>query len=863
MENNIYVYITICILLILYIFINCNTNYNNDKNIISYNILIIFFILCLVFLNRNYNYNYNEYFNTVATATTTTAPTIAPATALTTTEPTTALTTTAPATLVKYGHLKKPISYKDIIYGKPIFYWEGNDIISDLNPIYNIFELKGDCTINKDNTTVVYTNTRKYMLRFLNTSNTNSFPTNYVLFKLPIDPTTHNTVFIQVRARDKWSNINMCICNNSTKEPEKKIATLCNTINRSDWHGNTSLIGPHNNVALSANGYNEWLSFPISYNDILKYKDSENNIYISLNQGITENFIYSNIEISGIATTTNPYGVYIVPISNYQFQNFEILNNSYESFAKNEILKLDNRLNSDIIKNISLIEQEDHDQQIVFINGNNYNNLIKINIPVIDNNCGLIIGFITRNKQFSDINPIIYINNNFYKKYILNNLLVGRVGMSLIGRGQLRHPKGIYLSKEFVKNNVIMSNDNINYISIYIDISNDTNSLYLRAVYSESVESNTENYIINPAPTKILYDFNNQPISYMENIYGEPIYYWEGFRTIKNDLDIIKRFSVINCNMNNTYYINSLDKRNLFHFNNTSDTNLTPTNFILLRVPINPLTHNTIFLKVRAGDRWTALNMFLCSKNMAPVNKIISIAGTHSTNTTGIGPFNNVSYEGNYEWIAFPISKIYNTSEFVTDNEICVSINKAINGQSDIYIAGVAVCANPYAVTSLRAINLHWNHNGCFLKNATGWTETGITWNSHVWEYDSLAQINNGDIYKIRIPVLNDDKGVIVGIITHNSNWYDGNPRIYFEANPNVFYMLSPLVIGKYGLANMNRGLHRASRGFFISADDVKTNIKKSFDSTKFMFLEIIIDNLLEIRPIYIRSIYTEAVEPV
>jgi hypothetical protein len=34
--------------------------------------------------------------------------------------------------------------------------------------------------------------------------------------------------------------------------------------------------------------------------------------------------------------------------------------------------------------------------------------------------------------------------------------------------------------------------------------------------------------------------------------------------------------------------------------------------------------------------------------------------------------------------------------------------------------------------------------------------------------------------------------------------------------------MLSPLVIGKYGLANMNRGISRASRGFFISADDVK-----------------------------------------
>jgi hypothetical protein len=61
----------------------------------------------------------------------------------------------------------------------------------------------------------------------------------------------------------------------------------------------------------------------------------------------------------------------------------------------------------------------------------------------------------------------------------------------------------------------------------------------------------------------------------------------------------------------------------------------------------------------------------------------------------------------------------------------------------------------------------------------------------------------------------------------------------------------------------MNRGISRASRGFFISADDVKKNIKKSFDNTKFMYLEIIIDNSFEIRHLYIRSIYSEAVEPV
>lgn len=814
---NIYVYVSICILLILYIYINCINSYNNIKNITSYNIIIIFLILFLVFLNTKQNVkkklrNYNEYYNSE------TPP-----------------LTVAPPTLVKYGYLNKPISYKDIIYGKPFFYWEGISIINSTNTILNTFSLMGKSTLNKDNTEVEYN--KRYVLRFLNTTITNSLPTDYIVFKLPIDPLTHNTIFLQVRSRDKWSNINMCICNNIIKVPVKKVLTLCNTINRSDWYGNSSLIGPYNNVALNATGYYEWLSFPISYNDIQKYKDSENNIYISLNQGLTTSINYNtlNIEISGIATTSNPYGVYILPISNYQLQNFEILKN-FKKYG-----------------NTIPIEQWNDDQYITIP----VDNLIKINIPVIDNNSGIIIGFITHNNTWYDTNPTIYVNNNFSKKYRLNNLLVGRVGMSIIGRGIYRHPRGIYLSKTFVKNNVVMSNDDINYISLIIDTTDETNALYLRGIYSELVESNSENYIINPAPKQILYDFNNQPISYMENIYDEPIYYWEGLTPITDDLDITTRFSTNNTisKINKTHYLNHWDKRTLFHFNNTSDTNLVPVNYILLKVPININTHNTIFLKVRARDRWTNINMFLCNKSKIPKNKIISICSINgSNNTSNVGPFNNVALEGNYEWLPFPISKLYNTSEFVDNNEIFVSINKGNNGDDNIYIAGVAVCANPYAITVLPAVNLHWNSNG---------SGTGLNWNTHNWNDEALADINPGQKFKIRIPILNNNKGIIIGIITHNSSWYDCNPQIYFENTPDVFYMLSPLIIGKYGFANMNRGLHRLSRGIFIPDDVVIANVKTSIDSINFMYLDIIIDNSFEINNLHNRLIYTECVEPV
>lgn len=824
MENNIKicVYVSVCILIILYIYINCNSNRKNIKNITLYNIVIIFFIFLIIFSNINTNIKnkylrkYNEYF---------------------------AITDTiAPATLVKYGYLNKPISYKDVIYGKPNYFWEGLNPINSSSTIFNSFTLMGRCNLNQDNIEVEYT--KRYIFRFLNTSKTNNLPTDYVVFKLPIDPLTHNTVFIQVRSRDKTSNINMCICNNNTKEPVKKILTLCNTMNRSDWNGNSSFIGPHNNVALNASGYYEWLSFPISYNDIQKYKNSENCIYISLNQGLTANINYTteNIEIAGIATTSNPYGVYIIPVSNYLLKNFEI----------NKIY------NNSMIGYYNGPDQLQDDQHIIL----NVDNLIKINIPVIDNNCGIIIGFITYNNTWYDANPIIYINNNFTKKYRLNNLLVGRVGMSIIGRGVYRHPRGIYLSKTFVKNNVIMSTNDVNYISLIVDTNYETNNLYLRAVYSEIVESSTEDYIINPAPKQILYDLNNQPISYMENIYEEPIYYWEGFSDITNNLDITTRFTINNnSKINNTYYLNPWNKLTSFHFTNTTNTNNVPADSIILKVPINLNTHNTIFLKVRARDRWTNINMYLCNKNKAPRKKILSSCGVNgSNNTSNIGPFNNTALEGYYEWISFPLSKLYNTSEFVDNNEVYVSINRAINGDENINIAGVAVCANPYAVTYLQAVNLYWNNNGVFIKNGNTWNAAGLNWsNGHNWNEDSLAYISKGQIFKIRVPVLNNNKGVIIGIITHNNTWYDSNPQIYFETNPDVFYVLSPLVIGKYGFANMNRGLYRASRGFYIPPEVVIPNIITSIDS---IYLEIIIDNSIEVNNLHIRSIYTEAVEP-
>jgi hypothetical protein len=72
-------------------------------------------------------------------------------------------------------------------------------------------------------------------------------------------------------------------------------------------------------------------------------------------------------------------------------------------------------------------------------------------------------------------------------------------------------------------------------------------------------------------------------------------------------------------------------------------------------------------------------------------------------------------------------------------------ICKNENGDENIYIAGVAVCANPYAVTTLQARNLNWNNNGSFIKNVNTnvWESRGINWTSDNWQDEPLALIND------------------------------------------------------------------------------------------------------------------------
>ena len=253
--------------------------------------------------------------------------------------------------------------------------------------------------------------------------------------------------------------------------------------------------------------------------------------------------------------------------------------------------------------------------------------------------------------------------------------------------------------------------------------------------------------------------------------------------------------------------------------------------------------------------------MCICDpKTNKPVKKIITRSNSnnnvkYSGNSSFLGPYNNNAIHGFYEWISFGISNKLINDYKTSTNEIYVSINCGVNSLSDILISGIAVCPNPFAVTTIPAINLFWGNNGVYKKIENDWIEKGVKFNDVIFDESAVEFLPN-DIFKINVPILTFSKGLIVGFILNNNSWYDGNVQIYLFNNK--YYELSPLIIGRTGAANLARGIYRYPKGFFIP--DVTSFVK--YDNNGMMYIEIIVDNSKDINSTNIRGIYTELVEP-
>ena len=291
---------------------------------------------------------------------------------------------------------------------------------------------------------------------------------------------------------------------------------------------------------------------------------------------------------------------------------------------------------------------------------------------------------------------------------------------------------------------------------------------------------------------------------------------------------------------------------------NTDKTFNKPTNYLRIKLPINPNTHNSVFIQAITRDRWSIINMFICNPlTSLPIDKIQTRTNNHNNNnTTGnssfLGPNNQIAHVGYHEWLQFCIPKEVIDKYKTNTNEIFVAINNGTH-VNDNWITGIASCPNPYGLCTLSAVDIHWATNG----------GSGIPWNNGSWNEEAIAHFDsNIDYTDIRIPIASNNKSVYIVHIDHGNTWFGANPRIYVPGfSTTKYWHLSPISIGRFGMSIKGRALYREPRGIYLPADVVEKGIVKDHNGA--LQLQIRVNMKQAMHALHTRGWYSEQVEAI
>ena len=321
--------------------------------------------------------------------------------------------------------------------------------------IFNILEIVGTATYHTDYYSISWGD--RYMIGIKNTK-TNDISNNYLRIRLSIDPNTHNSVFIQSKTRRTWSSINMFICDPITKIPNVKIQSRTNNHNHDGVGGNSSFLGPNNEIAHS--GYHEWLQFCIPKEFIDRYKTSTNEILISVKAHA--NNTDDELWISGIASCPNPYGICTLSAVDLHWATNGGNTITWNSGAWNE----------------EAIAQFDVNKDYV-----------DIRIPIASTNKAVYIVHIDHGNTWFGSNPRIYVpgfsNTKYWK---LSPTSIGKFGMAIKGRAVYREPRGIHLPANVVEKGAVRDHNGALQLKIRVNMIQAMYTMYSRGWYSEQVE---------------------------------------------------------------------------------------------------------------------------------------------------------------------------------------------------------------------------------------------------------------------------------------------------------------------------------------------------------------------------------------
>ena len=298
--------------------------------------------------------------------------------------------------------------------------------------------------------------------------------------------------------------------------------------------------------------------------------------------------------------------------------------------------------------------------------------------------------------------------------------------------------------------------------------------------------------------------------------------------------------------------------------NNTTKTNNSPTNYLRIRLRIDPHTHNAVFIQSKTRNAWSPINMFICDPiTKDPIVKIQCRTNNHNQttyssngNSSFLGPNNQIAHMGYHEWLQYCIPKEFIDRYKTSNNDIFISVNGGANN-SDISnnsfsISGIASCSNPYGLCTLSANDLSWATNGGVV----------ITPDNSSWNEEATSRFDvDRDYTDIRIPIASSNKPVYIVHIDYGNLTAGSNPRIYVPGYSNTeYWQLSPTTIGKFGMSIKGRALFREPKGIYLPADVVQSGVVTDHNGA--LQLRIRVNTIQALHSMNTRGWFSEQVEP-
>lgn len=270
-----------------------------------------------------------------------------------------------------------------------------------------------------------------------------------------------------------------------------------------------------------------------------------------------------------------------------------------------------------------------------------------------------------------------------------------------------------------------------------------------------------------------------------------------------------------------------------------------------------PLEYDTIWLRV-LNDRWNIYGIphLQYSYNTTYDVSDPTISPVLARYTGGHRNLNEISPDGGvgdstayyHKWVQIPININHPLNQtIITLNNVQYREITIYSGKynfeernivpGDNWISGLAFSNNPYNLTKLSAVGVHWGVNN----------SPTINWAHDEWHRDNLAYFGTLNIFEFIIPIINwigDTEDRLIYIIEHNDDWQNTDHLALYcndikierfrttYTNPFATHYNSKLY-SRYLAARIPNSIIQSSNGF------LKFKIDRTKAEDNFYFREI------------------------